>query len=128
MTWEQKVKLIQKDPLTCSRYFDHRVQQFIKIVLKGPHDCLGHITYYFYKVEFQQRGSPHIHMLMWVKDAPKYNSHSKTEITEFVDSYLKCTSDDAKLQDFIPLQLHKHSRTCHKKEDKICRFGYPLHH
>lgn len=81
ITWEQKVKLIQKDPVTCTRYFDHRVQQFIKVVLKSSYDCLGKITDYFYRVEFQQRGSPHIHMLVWIENAPKYNNSSNEEIT-----------------------------------------------
>ena len=53
LTWEQKIKLIQKDPVTCSRYFDHRVQQFIKLVLKSHHNPLGEVTDYFYRVEFQ---------------------------------------------------------------------------
>jgi hypothetical protein len=30
MNWNEKTKLVQKDPVTCSRFFDHRVQQFIK--------------------------------------------------------------------------------------------------
>ncbi|VDI57226.1 Hypothetical predicted protein [Mytilus galloprovincialis] len=34
MDWHQKSKLVQKDPVTCSRYFDYRVQQFINLVLK----------------------------------------------------------------------------------------------
>ena len=126
MTWEQKVKLIQKDPVTCSGYFDHRVQQFIKVVLKSSHDFLGKITDYFYRVEFQQRGSPHIHMIVWVENAPKYNSSTNEEITTYVDKYLKCCSDEAHLHDLIQLQIHKHSRTCRKKADRICRFGYPL--
>ena len=29
MTWQKKTKLVQKDPVTCSRYFDHRVQEFL---------------------------------------------------------------------------------------------------
>ena len=31
---------------------------------------IGKIIDYFYRVEFQQRGSPHIHSLLWVQDAP----------------------------------------------------------
>ncbi|XP_060561861.1 uncharacterized protein LOC132721554 [Ruditapes philippinarum] len=126
MTWENKIKLIQKDPVTCSRYFDQRVQQFIKIILKSSHNFLGHMSDYFFRVEFQQRGSPHIHMLIWIEDSPKYNSSSNEDIIAFVDKYLKCCSDEPHLQDLIQLQIHKHSRTCHKKEDKICRFGFPL--
>ena len=28
MTWQEKPKLVQKDPVTCSRYFDQRVNEF----------------------------------------------------------------------------------------------------
>ena len=26
------------------------------------------VTLYFYRVEFQQRGAPHVHSLLWLKD------------------------------------------------------------
>ncbi|VDI56358.1 Hypothetical predicted protein [Mytilus galloprovincialis] len=64
MDWNQKSKLVQKDPVTYSRYFDYRVQQFINLVLKSDHDPIGKLTDFFYRVEFQQRGSPHIHILI----------------------------------------------------------------
>ena len=35
LTWQEKTKLVQKDPVTCSRYFDHRVQEFLNIILKS---------------------------------------------------------------------------------------------
>ena len=25
LSWQEKTKLVRKDPVTCSRYFDHRV-------------------------------------------------------------------------------------------------------
>jgi hypothetical protein len=59
MNWNEITKLVQKDPVTCSRFFDHRVQQFIKIVLKSEFHPIGKVNDYFYRVEFQQRGSPH---------------------------------------------------------------------
>ena len=34
LSWQEK-KLVQKDPVTCSRYFDHRVQEFLNTVLKS---------------------------------------------------------------------------------------------
>ncbi|XP_053405183.1 uncharacterized protein LOC128558914 [Mercenaria mercenaria] len=126
LSWEQKVKLIQKDPVTCSRYFDHRVQQFIKLVLKSTHNPLGVISDYFYRVEFQQRGSPHIHMIAWVQNSPKYNECSVSEITAYVDQYLKSSSDNADMTDLIQLQIHQHSRSCKKKDVRKCRFGFPL--
>ena len=65
-------------------------------------------------------------MIVWVDGAPKLMSNSHEEITSFVDQYLKCSSGHDDNQDFVQLQVHKHSRTCRKKEDNICRFGYPL--
>ena len=35
LTWQEKTKLVQKDPVTCSRYFDHRVQEFLNTVMKS---------------------------------------------------------------------------------------------
>ena len=63
----EKTKLVQKDPVTCSRYFDHRVQEFLNTVLKSASGPIGKIQYFFYRLEFQQRGSPHIHMLVWIE-------------------------------------------------------------
>ena len=63
LTWQEKTRLVQKDPVTCSRYFDHRVQEFLNTILKSDCEPIGKLRDFFYRVEFQQRGSPHIHML-----------------------------------------------------------------
>ncbi|XP_060573123.1 uncharacterized protein LOC132731041 [Ruditapes philippinarum] len=126
LTWEQKIKMIQSDPVTCSRFFDHRVQEFINTVLKSDHNPLGKVTDYFYRVEFQQHGSPHIHMIVWVENAPKLNVDSIEEIAAYVDQYLKCSINNEFVGALVDIQIHKHSRTCRKKQDQICRFGYPL--
>ena len=125
MDWHTKTKLVQKDPVTCSRFFDNRVKQFLKLVLKSEHHPIGEITDYFYRVEFRQRGSPHIHMLIWIKDAPKYNQDQKDDITQYIDKHVSCSwSSEAK--DLVSLQIHKHSKTCRKKGQPVCRFGFPL--
>lgn len=124
MSWMEKTKLVQKDPVSCVRYFDHRVQEFINTVLKSNHEPLGKVVDYFYRVEFQQRGSPHIHMLVWIENTPHYKSHSVEEVTEFIDKYVSCDRDvDEQL---VKLQVHKHSKSCRKKEKAVCRFGFPL--
>ena len=72
LTWQEKTRLVQKDPVTCSRYFDHRVQEFLNTVLKSKIEPIGKVLDFFYRVEFQQRRSPHIHMLVWIENAPKF--------------------------------------------------------
>ena len=90
MTWEQKSNLVQKDPVTCARNFEHMVQLFIRDVLKSSVMPIGEIGDYFYRIEFQQRGSPHIHGLFWVKDAPQYEKSPNAGNVTFVDKYVTC--------------------------------------
>ena len=126
LSWQEKTKLVQKDPVTCSRYFDHRVQEFLNTVLKSSCEPIGKLLDYFYRVEFQQRGSPHIHMLVWIENAPTLETNSEREIVQFVDKYLTCNTDNEKTANLVGLQSHKPSRTCRKKGKPICRFGFPL--
>ena len=54
LSWQEKTKLVQKDPVTCSRYFGHRVQEFLNTVLKSSCEPIGKLLDYFYRVELQQ--------------------------------------------------------------------------
>ena len=126
LTWQEKTKLFQKDPVTCSRYFDHRVQEFLNTVLKSHCEPIGKLRDYFYRVEIQQRGSPHIHMLVWIENAPTLEKNSELEIVQFVDKHLTYSSNNEESAHLVELQTHKHSRTCRKKGKAVCRFGFPL--
>lgn len=126
MTWTEKSKLVQKDPITCTRYFDHRFRTFLNTVLKSDHHPIGKIQDFFYRVEFQQRGSPHVHMIVWIENAPKYLENDNKEIVAFVDSYLKCERNTE--DNLIELQVHKHSQTCKKKERLFADLDFHFHH
>ena len=127
LTWAEKNKLVQQDPVTCTRFFDHRVHEFINKVLLSSHHPIGKIKDYFYRVEFQQRGSPHIHMLMWVEDAPVYKESSSFDVAEFIDKCVSCSSDvEDEIRNLVDMQRHKHSKSCRKKGKAICRFGFPI--
>lgn len=90
LTWEEKCILIKSDPVTCARYFDHRFQSFLACVLKSKMNPIGQIQDYFYRVEFQQRGFSHVHMLVWIKDAHVYNSTNQNKVENFIYSYVTC--------------------------------------
>jgi len=125
-TWKQKSDLIQKDPVTCARNFDHMVQLFIHDVLKSSVMPIGEIADHFYRVEFQQRGSPHIHGLFWVKETPQYERHPSEEIETFVDKYITCQKPDksSDMEDLV--KMHRHAKTCKKVGHNVCRFNFPL--
>ncbi|XP_061190195.1 uncharacterized protein LOC133198054 [Saccostrea echinata] len=128
LNWNEKSKLVKQDPVTCARFFDNRVQLFINTVLKSPHNPLGVVTDVFRRVEFQNRGSPHIHMLVWTSDAPKHKENSNEEIEAYVDKYVTCSlqENNPQMEQLVELQVHKHSKTCKKGGRSVCRFGFPL--
>lgn len=55
LTWNDRTRLIQSDPITTARHFDFQVQCLFHL-LKAHNGPLGHLKDFFYRVEFQQRG------------------------------------------------------------------------
>ena len=76
LNWEGTCRLIQRDPVTCARHFDYQISQFLTNFLLSDAAPLGNISDWFYRVEFQQRGSHHIHMLTWFENAPEFGIDS----------------------------------------------------
>ena len=69
MSYHERCDTLNKNPVLVARHFQYRVEIFFKtIVLDGP---LGKTQYYVIRVEFQVRGSPHIHSCIWILNAPK---------------------------------------------------------
>ena len=93
LNWEEKCRLIQSDPITCARHFDYEISQFLTNVLLSDAAPLGNIADWFYRVEYQQRGSPHIHMLIWLENAPEFRIDSDAKVTSHIDknNYLSKT-------------------------------------
>ena len=90
---------------------------------------LGQITDHVIKIEFQMRGSPHAHCLLWVKDAPIIDKDDDSVICRFIDKYISaklpmdsvCSEHDRALM--MSLQRHSHSNCCWR--GKKCHFGFP---
>ena len=69
MDYEALCRELNSNPVFLTRHFQYRVEHFFKeIVLNGQ---LGKITHYAIRVEFQARGSHHVHCLLWAEGAPK---------------------------------------------------------
>ena len=127
MTWDDKCRLIQSDPITCARHFDYSVAKFLSVFLQSKCQPLSKVEDYFSRVEYQQRGSPHVHMMVWCKDAPKFGQNSNEEVCELVEKFISCASqpEGPELTHLVELQVHRHSHTCRLKREKMCRFGFP---
>ena len=70
-------KEFSENILTLTRNFDHNVKMFIKHVVKGNNNPM-HVKHYNYRIEFQSRGAPHAHGVIWMDlDAVKRDSKNK---------------------------------------------------
>ena len=84
LNWEEKCRLIQSDPVTCARHFDYQFNTFLKQFLLSEIAPIGKISHWFYRVEYQQRGSPHVHMLIWLEDAPVFGVDEDEDVSSFM--------------------------------------------
>jgi hypothetical protein len=127
LTWEEKCRLIQSDPVTCARHFDYQFNTFLKDFLRSELAPLGKIKDWFYRVEYQQRGSPHTHMLIWLENSPVFGVDKDEDVIAFIDQIITCgkPENDSNLLELVNRQTHRHSHTCRKKFKTVCRFNYP---
>lgn len=72
LPYAEKTRLIRNDPFTVVQYFEEQLKHIEKIIKSkdGPFGPNNVIDFYIRK-EFQNRGSVHAHILIWLKDAPK---------------------------------------------------------
>ena len=71
--------LCAKNPAAVSIYFEHRFSKFLKTVILNKNGPLGEVTNWVWRLEYQSRGAPHIHMKLWIKDAPIIGEEGVTD-------------------------------------------------
>ena len=126
MNYFDKTKILNSNPVLLARHFQYRVEVFFKeIVSDGP---LGKIKYYAIRVEFQVRGNPHIHSLVWVTGAPILSTTSEDEYVAFIDNIIKCElpnpQERPRLFELVrTYQTHSHSKSCRKYKNMECRYS-----
>ncbi|XP_059203438.1 uncharacterized protein LOC131982826 isoform X1 [Centropristis striata] len=132
LDWNEKCEILHSNPVTVMRLFEKRVDALMTDLLLSPAQPIGPVEDYFYRVEFQARGSPHIHMLVWIKDAPEIEDpECCPEVVNFIDRYICCQMPDEesdpelhKIVSEVQVHSRNHSKTC-RKGNVSCRFGFP---
>lgn len=71
LTWAEKCDVFRRNPVMAARIFNFRWHTFLQKVILSPSQPFGRVVDYFYHVEFQERGSPHVHAMFWVDTAPQ---------------------------------------------------------
>lgn len=117
----QKANLVNKNPMLTSWYFYYRSKKFIDEVIKKLFD----VTDLWCRYEWQARGSPHLHGVLWIKNAPTLSNSEPTpekieELCEFYDDLSFAWNVDAPKTVIHPSEIRFASiEDCHREKDLI---------
>ena len=72
LTFEKRVHLVKQYPGTVARHFMVRVNALLLFTKSNDHVLGSKMVDWRIRVEFQNRGSPHLHMLVWCDGIPDF--------------------------------------------------------
>ena len=128
-------KLCTEDPVSVSRQFSSKFHAFFNtIIIKG--EVLGTVDHFYWKKEYQTRGAPHYHVLLWIRDAPMIGRDDPSKVLAWIEERITCHIPDQEnnpeLHNLVTrYQLHKCSNYCKRKRKRgktfvtTCKFGFP---
>ncbi|KAK3914308.1 Glycine N-acyltransferase, partial [Frankliniella fusca] len=143
-------QLVLDNPKICSDYFYEMFTMFFESIVLGSFEVLD----YWYRFEWQMRGSPHVHGVMWLQNAVDVNllqakfEEVKITVIQYFDKLISCESpnlnyidvgshpcsvkiaDISSVEDDVAalintVQMHVCSKKCIKNENSSCRYGFP---
>ena len=112
---------------------------FNTVIIKG--EVLGKVSDYYCKKEYQARGAPHYHVLLWIEGAPVIGIDPPEEVLSWIQNRITCHIPDPETNPELyhlvtRYQMHKCSAYCLRtrkvkgvKGEKMfirqCKFNFP---
>ncbi|GBP70865.1 hypothetical protein EVAR_53529_1 [Eumeta japonica] len=125
----ERCNLVSDDPITCCIYFHKLVGTLMNMLkAKQSYNPFGQyfVKDYFFCIEFQHRGSPHAHILVWLNNDPHEAVSENMPMTiELVEKLSSVAKEDMPNETIYANQIHKHTFTFTKRGETTCRFGIP---
>ena len=125
MTWGEKSKWLRTNPVTAVRAFMHRHSKIHEFIMGKSHP-IGVVKEFVHKVEFQARGSPHIHSLYWIENAPVLGKDSDEQVSTFIGKHISARVPDTNspLHELVTTRQHHSCSNYCRRKGGSCRFGY----
>ena len=123
------------DPVLTSAFIHQKFNSLHNFIIQSS--CLGIVAHWFYRIEYQSRGTPHFHCLFWIKDAPIVGQSSDENVMNFISEHITCElpskSTDLELYNLVnKYQKHTCGNYCLRSRKskkgkfcKACRFSFP---
>lgn len=116
------LQLVNENSALVARMCHRRMLAFEKFISdqKNPFFIEYLVSNYFFKIEFQRGGLPHLHTLLWLDNFPSMDTEEgRQEIVQFIDKFLDtCLPDKNTDPEGYTLvkkyQCHIHTFTCSK--------------
>ena len=125
----KRAHLVAEDPVVCAIYFNKLVRVIMTMLTtKKSYNPFGkhRVLDYFVRIEWQNRGSPHAHILMWLGEDPREQvSENMGRTIQLCTDLLSVDKNDLSDAEMIKNQTHVHTFTCTKRGEKKCRFNIP---
>ncbi len=140
MSGKNRARLLCEFPVIAAAMYNRRVQVIFQMLKR--YRILGELDDFAYRFEWQSRGSPHVHCILWIRNAPKIGVNPMSDVIEFIDKYISTSSEQ--YSQLIHLQRHKHKPSCQTKmfnekkpkttsdedwsrhvQNQKCRFNFP---
>ncbi|XP_029157942.1 uncharacterized protein LOC114935487 [Nylanderia fulva] len=126
LEFNEKQRLVVEHPVVLSRHFMVRVHAMMRVLLNDDTLLGEKLIDFWWRIEFQNRGSLHLHMLCWNEGIPLFEGPQGIALIDKIVSCTSSTGDDELDALIARVQVHRHSNTCYKdRQHGQCRFGFP---
>jgi len=108
----------EDSPVFCDMFFYERLQELLLLMKQ----VFG-VADYWYRIEYQNRGSPHVHMLAWTN--PKVTIDSVDSLI-FASIPQGTDPTSKKIAEMVRrYQVHRCTQKC-RSEGNRCKYGFPF--
>jgi len=112
---DMRSTLVNEDPVTCCSYFDKLANTIMNLLKSKRCSPFGRyrVVDFYRRTEFQQRGSPNAHTLVWLDNDP--NETVDENMPNTIRLIDELCSVDPHLSQRPKDQTHRHTFTWYKK-------------
>ena len=94
LSYHERCSMVNLNPVIVAKHFQYRVETFFRDVLLTNANPVGKTVYYALRIEFQMRGSPHLHALIWTSDCPDLTNDTKDAYIDYIDQHVQAYLPD----------------------------------